>query len=261
MELRKEKEIEYYDSQAQVWLTEKSGRGWQGDFEGFNPLTLSSFQYLYKLLEENSNGKKLLDYGCGNGVHATFPAKHGAQVVAIDLSEKSLEIAKERARREGVADKISFLKMDCEKLEFPDNSFDVILDGGTFSSIDLNKAYPELRRVLKSEGLLIGIETFGHNPITNLKRKLNKKTGKRTNWATSHILQEKDLQEAKKYFNKIQYRTFHLFTWVFIPLLKIPGVSIFMRLCEFLDRVLLKTSFLKNYGFKIVFVFSEPKKI
>ncbi|PIU24464.1 hypothetical protein COT12_00910, partial [Candidatus Berkelbacteria bacterium CG08_land_8_20_14_0_20_39_8] len=77
--------------------------------------------------------------------------------------------------------------MDCEKMEFPDNLFDIIFDGGTFSSIDLVKAYPELSRVLKPDGFLIGIETFGHNPFTNLKRKINKLIGKRTEWATAHI--------------------------------------------------------------------------
>src|SRR3989344_3529774 len=191
MEERKQKEIEYYDQKA-----EELSRGpVSGDFEGFEPRILESYKFLYKLLKENCRDKLVLDYGCGNGVHSFAPINFGAKkVIAIDLSEKSLEIARERAKKEGVGDKVEFILMDCEKMDFPAHYFDIILDGGAFSSLDLKKALPELARVLKPEGLLIGIETFGHNPLTNFKRKLNKITGKRTAWATEHILHTKDLR-------------------------------------------------------------------
>ena len=169
MESRKQKEIEYYNKQAESWLKENPDKIQEGDFEGFNPLILSSFQFLYKLLSGSCQRKIILDFGCGNGVHSVFPIKMGAEkVTGIDLSESSLKMARARAKKEEVSNKTEFLVMDCEKTIFPDNTFDVILDGGTFSSLDLNKTYPELSRILKPEGILIGIETFGHNPLTNL---------------------------------------------------------------------------------------------
>ena len=187
-EERKQKEIEYYDKQAEILIKNRIDNASKGDFEGFNPLLLSSFKFCYNLLEKNCRNKIVLDYGCGNGVHTSFLAKTGAEkVTAIDLSEKSLEVAKLKIKREGVGGKVEFLKMDCEKMDFFNNSFDVIFDGGTFSSLDLKKALPELLRVLKPEGVLIGIETFGHNPLTNLKRRINQIRGKRTDWATEHI--------------------------------------------------------------------------
>ena len=70
MESRKQKEIEYYDKQAENWLKENPNKIQAGDFEGFNPLVLSSFQFLYKLLSRNCPKKTILDYGCGNGVHS-----------------------------------------------------------------------------------------------------------------------------------------------------------------------------------------------
>src|SRR3989344_8494596 len=193
MEERKKIEIEHYDKKA-------------GEFgRGPTSALLASFKFAYKLLKENCQNKLVLDYGCGNGAHTVSIAKMGAKkVVGIDLSEKSLDIAKSRAKKEGVGDTVEFLKMDCEKIEFPDDFFDVIFDGGTFSSLDLKLALPELARVLKPEGALIGVETFGHNPITNLKRRLNKLTGKRTSWATEHIFQQKDLKTAEIYFNRIE---------------------------------------------------------
>jgi len=261
MEERKQKEIEHYDIKAESQIKESSGKRQKSDFEGFKPLDLASFSFLYKLLSECCRDKIVLDYGCGNGIHSFFPIKAGAKkVVGIDLSEVSLNIAREKARKEGVGDKIEFLAMDCEKLEFLDNYFDIIFDGGTFSSLDINKAFPELRRVLKPEGCLIGIETFGHNPITNLKRKVNKVTGKRTGWAESHIFQQKDLDAAKKYFNKIEVYYFHIVSFLALPFLNLPGGKLLLKLLEKVDSFLFLNSFIRKYAFKVVFVLSEPRK-
>ena len=249
METRKEKEIEYYDKQAD----KKSG-----DFEGFPVQNLSSYKFLYDLLKDRGGDKEILDYGCGNGTHSSFLAKNSSEVIAIDLSENQLEIAKERAQKGGVADKIKFIKMDCEKLDFTDEFFDIIFDGGTFSSLDLPKALPELTRVLKPEGVILGIETFGHNPLTNLKRKINIITGKRTGWAAGHILKMKDLESAKKYFN-IQVYFFHLVSWVAFPFLGLSGGKFLLKILEKIDSLLLRIDFLKKYSFKVVFVFSKQK--
>jgi ubiquinone/menaquinone biosynthesis C-methylase UbiE len=257
MEPRKEKEIEYYDQKA----AELSGSQTSADFEGFEPQSLASFKFLYKLLEKYSQDKIILDFGCGNGIHSFFPVKIGAKkVIGIDLSENSLAIARERARKEGIEDKIEFIKMDCEKMDFPNNFFDIILDGGTFSSLDLKNVLPELARVLKPDGMIIGIETFGHNPIANLKRKLNKVSGKRTSWAASHIFQQKDLKEAGKYFGKIEVWYFHIISFLAIPFLKLAGGKIFLKVMEAIDKIFFLAPFLRKYAFKVVFIFSNPKK-
>jgi ubiquinone/menaquinone biosynthesis C-methylase UbiE len=258
-EERKQTEIEHYDKKATEWL-ESSRKEHGGDFEGFSPFLLSSYKFLQEYLKDKCKGKKILDYGCGNGVHYTWLVKLGGEVVGIDLSEKSLEVARKTAEKEGIGEKAKFLLMDCEKLEFPDNYFDIIFDGGSFSSLDLNKAYPELSRVLAPEGFLVGIETFGHNPFTNLKRRLNKATGKRTKWAASHIFQNNDIKKAENFFGKEELFYFHLVSWIVFPFLKIPGSAYALKLFEGIDRILLNVPFLRKYSFKVVFVFSKPKK-
>ena len=110
MEKRKQKEINYYDQKAEEFWREKSERGWFGDFEGFNPQNLGSFKFCYHWLKENCKDKTILDYGCGNGIHSIFPAKAGAKkVIGIDLSEKSLAVARERAKREGTNSRASLI--------------------------------------------------------------------------------------------------------------------------------------------------------
>jgi len=249
MEERKQKEIEYYDKKA-----EKQLGNVQGDFEGFNPFLLSSYKFLQKITKQKIKDKKVLDYGCGNGVHSGWLAESANQVVAIDLSQKSLAIAKQRIKNNNV----EFLQMDCENLNFFDNSFDVIFDGGTFSSIDFKKALPGLIRILKPGGYLIGIETLGHNPLTNLKRAMNKKTGKRTEWATGHIFKMENLKLIEQYFGKIRAYYFHVVSWLAFPFLKLPGGKILLRVLEIIDYLL--RPIFKRYSFKIVFVFKNVKK-
>src|SRR5262245_9922339 len=53
-------------------------------------------------------GKKVLEIGCGIGTAAINFAQHGAWVTAVDLSQKSLDIAKERAKVYGLQDRMSF---------------------------------------------------------------------------------------------------------------------------------------------------------
>lgn len=261
MEQRKINEIKYYDKRAESVLGQQLKEKDFGDFEGFRPQMLSSFSFLYKLLKNYSQDKLVLDYGCGNGVHSTYPLKVGAKrVIAIDLSEKSLEIARNRAKNEGFGNKVDFLKMDCEKMYFDDNYFDLILDGGTFSSLDLKKAYPELVRVLKPGGVLIGIETFGHNPLANLKRKLNKLFGKRTSWAAEHIFQEDDIRESKKYFSDIRMYFFHPISFIAFFFLSFPGGKKLLKILEVFDKVFLYFVFLRKYSFKVVFIFKNTKE-
>jgi len=256
MELRKKKEIEYYDKGAgEISLEEKKE---SGSNQGFSPFLLRSYKFLHKITEERSRGKKILDYGCGTGVHLDWLAKIGNQVVGIDLSKNSLKIARERIKKNNLSERAEALMMDCEKVEFEDSSFDIVFDGGTFSSIDLKRAFPELVKVLKPNGFLIGIETFGHNPFTNLKRKINKLVGKRTEWAAEHIFQNKDLREAKKYFNKVEVYYFHLISWLAFPFLNMPGGKILLKILEAIEEPLLNAPFFKKYAFKVVFIFSEP---
>jgi len=263
MEHRKQTEIAHYDTHAKEWLDAHQNTAREpsdGDFEGFAPRILSSYRYCYDLVNKYAKGKSVLDFGCGNGVHLPHLASIASSVTGIDLSETSLEIARKRIANLSQRKKISLKKMDCEHLEFSDATFDVVFDGGVFSSLDFDSALSEISRVLKSDGVLIGIETFGHNPITNLKRMLNKKSGKRTAWAAEHILTTHSLERAKMYFEKIEVHYFHLFSWIAFPFIGKPGGIAMLRILEALDAILLSLPFLKKYAFKIVVAFSIPKK-
>ncbi|MDO8730629.1 MAG: class I SAM-dependent methyltransferase [Candidatus Omnitrophota bacterium] len=61
-------------------------------------------------------GKRVLEIGCGIGTDTVNFARHGAWITAVDLSEKSLEIASKRAAVYGLEDRIRFFHADAEEL-------------------------------------------------------------------------------------------------------------------------------------------------
>lgn len=65
---------------------------------------------------ERWQGKKVLEIGCGIGTDTINFARHGAQVTAVDLSDKSLEIARGRSTIYGVQDNVQFFRGNAEDL-------------------------------------------------------------------------------------------------------------------------------------------------
>jgi SAM-dependent methyltransferase len=70
-------------------------------------------------------GRTVLDVGTGTGRMAMLFAKAGASVTGIDASDEMLTVARERAAAGHLA--VQFMIGDAHKLEFPDQSFDVIV--------------------------------------------------------------------------------------------------------------------------------------
>src|SRR6266704_5380693 len=63
---------------------------------------------------ERWRGKRVLEIGCGIGTDTMNFARAGAEVTAVDLSEKSLVIAQQRAKVFGLDDRIHFIQANAE---------------------------------------------------------------------------------------------------------------------------------------------------
>lgn len=203
----------------------------------------------------------LLDYGCAIGEKSYKFSSPDVRITGIDISKKSIEIASKLASKHLVNGQ--YLIMDCECLSFENKMFDIVYDFGTFSSIDVKKALPEICRVLKDDGYLITIETLGNNPIMYLKRKLNVLKGSRTQWASNHIMKLSDWDEFRKYFYEFEIRYFSFLTLFLSPILYILPYQKHFSIISFfakIDDLLLRIKFFQYFAFKAVAIMSKPKR-
>ncbi|WP_244262255.1 class I SAM-dependent methyltransferase [Thermoanaerobacter wiegelii] len=83
-------------------------------------------------------------------------------ITAIDFSPKMLEKAIARANKLGL--NIMLKLMDAQQLDFPENSFDVVITAFVFCSVpDPIKGLNEINRVLRKDGELIMLEHVRSN--------------------------------------------------------------------------------------------------
>ena len=100
---------------------------------------------------------KILDVGCGSGFFTILLGKQGHEVLGTDLTPDMIEKSRELAKEEGVDCKFEI--MDAENLDFPDETFDVVISRNlTWTLPDAGHAYEEWCRVLKKGGILLNFD-------------------------------------------------------------------------------------------------------
>jgi ubiquinone/menaquinone biosynthesis methyltransferase len=105
--------------------------------------------------------KTILDIATGTGDFAIMSAKMllPKTLIGVDISDKMMEIGRQKVKEEGLDGIISFQKEDCLNLTFPSNTFDAVTAAfGIRNFQDLEKGLGEMYRVLKKGGHLCIIE-------------------------------------------------------------------------------------------------------
>ena len=110
-------------------------------------------------------GKRVLDYGCGDGLLSVALAKKGAEVDAVDISPRSVELTGLRAQVNGVSDRIRLHVMDAQNLAFPDDSFDCVVGSFILHHVDVATAGREIGRVLIPGGKAFFVENSASNKL------------------------------------------------------------------------------------------------
>jgi len=112
--------------------------------------------------ERNIDKPKILDVGTGSGVVVLTLACELKQsrVVALDVSDEALEVAKTNAGQFGVEDRVKFVCSDFFSTLSPDDKFDLILSNppyiadGDYEGLPPEvKADPKIAMVAGSDGL------------------------------------------------------------------------------------------------------------
>jgi demethylmenaquinone methyltransferase/2-methoxy-6-polyprenyl-1,4-benzoquinol methylase len=108
-------------------------------------------------IANKNNPATILDIAAGTGDFSILEARRtNAQITAIDISQGMLDIAVQKATKEGLSSRITFQKADSLEMPFEDNTFDAATVGfGVRNFVDIPKGLTEIRRVLKPGGRLV----------------------------------------------------------------------------------------------------------
>src|SRR5208337_1852452 len=141
-----------------------------------DPLTLARYgqgplrrrfheEFRYHLMG-SLHGKRVLDVGCGDGRNAVLLAKLGARVTGIDVAPGAIELARKRARLNGVTDSATFVCSPLEIADFSASSFDVIWGDAILHHVipELDTVLGELARWAKPDALMLFAEPVNLNP-------------------------------------------------------------------------------------------------
>jgi 2-polyprenyl-3-methyl-5-hydroxy-6-metoxy-1,4-benzoquinol methylase len=123
------------------------------DYARFRPGPPRSFYKKLKALGVGLKGQNILDLRTGTGLMARQFAKNGALVFGTDISEEQITMAKSLAIVDGL--NIDFQVSASETFPFEDHKFDVITVNQSWLFFDKSKVIPEVKRLLKPNGVLV----------------------------------------------------------------------------------------------------------
>src|SRR5712675_1226968 len=107
------------------------------------------------IVATNKSGGRVLEIGVGTGISLPLYAPH-VRIFGTDISEAMLKKAKRRVADLRLKNVEGLAVMDAEKLEFPDNSFDVVMAQYVVTAVpNPEVALDEFARVVRPGGELI----------------------------------------------------------------------------------------------------------
>ena len=124
-----------------------------------------------ELFVDNLNGKRVLDLGCGGGIHSQYFRERGLSVLGVDNSERMVELCREKGIEARVGDiealdigerfdgvwaycsllhlpkeKIRKVILDIKNLLMKDGIFGLAMKAGEGSEMQEHSAFPNVKR-------------------------------------------------------------------------------------------------------------------
>lgn len=124
------------------------GKSWKSTAEG--------------LLRMLPAGQTIADVGAGDGNFALFLAQRAGTVIAVDNSDKMLEVGRKEAKKRGIQN-VSFRKGDFESLPIDRNSADmVVFSQSLHHAMHPDRALAEAAKVLSKGGRILILDLARH---------------------------------------------------------------------------------------------------
>lgn len=111
-------------------------------------------------IPEACNNPRIIDVATGTADLAIEASKiKPLKITGIDISEKMLEIGRQKIKARNLEDVIELIKCDSENICFEDNTFDAAMAAfGVRNFRDPAKGLSEMRRVVRNNGIVVILE-------------------------------------------------------------------------------------------------------
>ena len=209
----KKKEIDRYDARASMLLSESKIVVANQD----KPYLRDSYDAYKNLFKNLPKECRILEIGAGMGENTKFLVELGFEVVASDISSKSVEVMSSRFK---TFKNFKAKYADMEELPFNDYSFDIVCSAGSLSYGDNKTVMDEIYRVLNNGGFFIAVDSLNNNPIYKLNRYIHYLRGNRSKSTIKRMPNLNLIDNYEKKFGSVNVSFFGSLTWLF-PLLKL----------------------------------------
>ena len=178
---------------------------------------------------EQWSGKRVLEIGCGIGTDTLSFAQHGARVTAVDLSEKSMALARQRAEVYSQQDRIEFYNGNSEELStfVPVSTYDLVYSFGVIHHTPhpdrvLNQirkymsAESELRLMVYSKASYKLFQIMREEGVWDLSRLdelIARNSEAQTGCPVTYTYTYDEARELLKGFDILEMHKAHIFTW------------------------------------------------
>lgn len=174
-------------------------------------------------------GKKVLEIGCGIGTDTVNFARAGAKVTAVEISRKSLNLAKKRAKVYGLEKRIEFYLANAEELSkvVPMEPYDLIYSFGVIHHtphpkkvIKEIKKYSSKKTIIKimiyhrhSWKVLWMFLKLGKGLFWNLDKLIAKYSEAATGSPVTYVYSRGQSKELLRDFNLLKISVDHIFPY------------------------------------------------
>jgi len=136
-------------------------------------------------------GKTILDVGCGTGTYSIRLAEAGADVTAVDISPRMLEIARAKAQDRGQY--IWYDQADMAQLPYANRMFDTVVSITALEfAADPLQSLMEMARVLRPGGKLVVGVLNNDSPWADDRRERDKR--EESVYGSAHFFSSSDLR-------------------------------------------------------------------
>jgi len=166
---------------------------------------------------ERWKGKKVLEIGCGIGTDTINFARAGAQVTAIDLSDESLKLAKQRAMVFGLEERITFYQANAEELAayVPAEIYDLVYSFGVIHHTPQpENAINQIVQYMNSESEL-KLMLYAKNSWKNIMIEAGyDQPEAQTGCPVAYTYTDDEIRELLSQFDVLEIKQDHIFPFV-----------------------------------------------